>query len=207
MSYVYDILINLNKKFYDFYDWNNNDKILHVKKLPIIKIKSSSLNNIKNGSVICDKKILDKIYKKTILFKDNKVINYLCAISDGKQAFVINLDSNGKVIEKSSLLLDEENEIVNMSKSMSEYEISYTELEKNDCIDFKTRNENEIYSFIKKELFSISNDKLKYLYLEYFNEKEENSDKIINRIFLEISNDFTNNCKKIYEFLKLTSLK
>ena len=33
MSYVYDILINLNKKFYDFYDWNNNDKILHVKKV------------------------------------------------------------------------------------------------------------------------------------------------------------------------------
>ena len=36
MNYIYDILINFNENLYDFYDWNLNDQIDHIRKIPVI---------------------------------------------------------------------------------------------------------------------------------------------------------------------------
>ena len=38
MNYVYDIYLNLNNVLYDFFDWDKNDKLIHIKKIPIFKI-------------------------------------------------------------------------------------------------------------------------------------------------------------------------
>ena len=40
MNYVYDISLNLNKDYIDFYDWNENDDIIYFIKIPIIKISN-----------------------------------------------------------------------------------------------------------------------------------------------------------------------
>ena len=37
MKYIYDIVLNFNEEFFEFYDWNLNDEITHIKKIPIIK--------------------------------------------------------------------------------------------------------------------------------------------------------------------------
>ena len=34
MNYIYDILLNFKNKLYDFYDWNINDDITHIRKIP-----------------------------------------------------------------------------------------------------------------------------------------------------------------------------
>ena len=38
MTYIYDILLNFNEEYYEFYDWNKEDTIVHIKKIPIYKI-------------------------------------------------------------------------------------------------------------------------------------------------------------------------
>lgn len=208
MNYIYDILVNFNEKFYEFYEWNEKDEIIHIKKLPILKVKTQFLNIIKNNNVVIDKKIVEKIHNKTNFFKTNKFLkqNYICSLTDGKEALVIKTDQNGIVTGKSSLLIDEENEIIDISECMSseEYEIKSINHTTNDS--FKTRKELEINEYIIKELDNINEEKLKYLYFECFDKKETNAKTILNNILSEIKYNFDNVYLKIYNFLKLTSI-
>lgn len=32
MNYIYNIHLNFNKMYFDFYEWNDNDEIIHIKK-------------------------------------------------------------------------------------------------------------------------------------------------------------------------------
>ncbi len=206
MNYIYDILVNFNDKYYEFYDWNESDNILHVKKLPIIRVKSNFLHNIKYNNIVVDKKLIEKIYKKTDFFnnKSNK-LNYVCAVSDAKEAIVIKFSPNGTIIGRSSLLIDEENEIIDISENLEENNYDYKINNIITPYKFKTRKEIEISTYIISELNNINEDKLKYLYFDCF-DKEETDTKIILKNFLsEINNNFNNVYSKIYDFLKMTS--
>jgi len=48
MNYIYDVVLNFQKEYYDFYDWNKNDNIYHMRKIPILKINSKQLLDIKH---------------------------------------------------------------------------------------------------------------------------------------------------------------
>ena len=65
MIYIYDILLNFKNNFFDFFEWNKSDDIVHIRKIPIIKIKSEDLFNIKNNCVKIDNSFLEKIENKT----------------------------------------------------------------------------------------------------------------------------------------------
>ena len=53
MNYIYDIVINLNQQYYDFFEWNQNDVVYHIRKIPIFKIESQDFLNLvsKNFSI------------------------------------------------------------------------------------------------------------------------------------------------------------
>ena len=36
MNYIYDIVLNFNKEYYNFFEWNKRDNIVNVKKIPLI---------------------------------------------------------------------------------------------------------------------------------------------------------------------------
>ena len=38
MEYIYDIVLNFNDCYYEFYEWNSKDKIINVKKIPVYRI-------------------------------------------------------------------------------------------------------------------------------------------------------------------------
>ena len=59
--------------------------------------------------------------------------------------------------------------------------IEYNVISKEENKELKTRRQNEIEKFVKKELERNKNqdEKLKYLYYECFNKKEENKEKIL----------------------------
>ena len=203
MNYIYDILANFNENYYDFYEWNTKDEIIHIKRLPIIKVTRNFLSNIKQNEIIVEKELLEKIYKKTELYKNKqKTYNYVCALCDGTKALIVKFEKNGKVLGKSSLLLDEEKEIIDICETIetSEYKIKENKNKTNE--DFKTRKEIEISKYIMKELKKINEEKLKYLYYDCFEKKENDTKKILN----EIKNNFENIYMKIYDFLKLTSI-
>ena len=47
MIYVYDILLNWNKEVaYDFFEWEKTDKLDHIKKIPLFKVKKGIKKNI-----------------------------------------------------------------------------------------------------------------------------------------------------------------
>ena len=61
MIYIYDIILNFNKDYYEFFQWKKSDKILNVKKIPAFKVSDSDLYNFKHNDVIVDKDFISKI--------------------------------------------------------------------------------------------------------------------------------------------------
>lgn len=211
MNYIYDILLNFQKEFYEFYEWNNNDEIVHIRKIPFFRISSRDLKTIKNSVVKFDKDFCEKIYNKTEKFKKVKVsfLNYVFLLSDGKQVMAVKLGKNGVVNYKSSLLLDEEEEIAEMAFDLKLYDLKYTVVDtKPFC--FLTRNEKDNLRLAANKLKSLYNqkedDKLRFLYLECFDETEEDINKVFMRLHLEVANN-QKNTSKIIDFFKIISQK
>lgn len=207
MHYIYDIMANFNNIFYDFYDWNDSDSIVHIKKLPILKVDSDFYNSVKFYDVVVDKTLIDKIYRKTDFFSVSKnKYNYVCCLCDGREAFIVNFNSKGCVVGRSSMLIDEENEVVDICECMSVYKIDFVVNNMVVPSFFKTRYESYINQFFLNELNCLSNDELCYLYFDCFDECETDSSKIIERISNEFDVNFEFVSSKISDFLGLISI-
>lgn len=206
MNYIYDVLANFNSCFYDFFDWNVDDDIIHIKKLPILKVSYNFLFKVKYHDVVVSKELLDKIYHRTDFFKINKnKYSYVCAFCDGNEAIIVNFSSKGSVIGRSSFLIDEENEVLDLSECLSVVDYEIIDYRKCDFSVFKTRKEICDNNYFLSELKCMSADKLKYLYFECFNEFENDVDIIFSRIAYELDTSFNSICDKVSNFLKLTS--
>lgn len=202
MNYIYDILLNFKDDYYDFYDWNKNDSIIHIRKIPIFRVSTNDLLNIKNNKIKLDISFVEKLDNKTEMFtnKGVKKIKNACLLSDGDSTIGINIVQ--KKIKISSLLIDEELDSLEDVYMMDVENIEYTI--KNYCnkCELKTRKQLEVDAFLKKELSKIGkdNEKLKYLYYECFDKKEDNIKKI--KLELESLTD-ENIINKLYNFFKL----
>ena len=73
MNYIYDILINLQRKLYDFYEWNVSDDITHVRKTPIFKIRTEQLLDLKDNKVILNSSFLKKISNLKKFFEKERL--------------------------------------------------------------------------------------------------------------------------------------
>lgn len=62
MKYIYDIVLNFNKQYFNFFEWNINDNIINIRKIPIFKISDKFYFDIKNYSIKLDR-ILSKVSK------------------------------------------------------------------------------------------------------------------------------------------------
>jgi hypothetical protein len=212
MNYIYDILINFNEKLYDFYEWNINDEITHVRKIPLFKIDSKTLCDIKNNKVKIYSEVLEKIKNKTEVFtnKNIKNIDYACLLSDGSEVFAVTFDKAGISLYKSKLLVDEDYEVIEVCERVSESKVGYQIISAQRIEVFKTRKEIEMDYYIKMEIerlnYDNNLDKLRYLYYECFNEKEDDKDKIIEQLNVELKRNWRKIAEKLYSFFKLTSI-
>lgn len=212
MNYIYDILVNFKDKLYDFYDWNVNDDITHIRKIPLFKINTKNLSDIKKNKVKVEKEWLDKIKEKTEVFANRNVsmLDYACLFSDGMEVLAITFKSNGESLYKSKLLLDEDYEVIEVCERISESNINYEIIKKEEKDEFKTRKEMEIDGYIKEQIrilnYDENIDKLKYIYYECFNKKINDKKKMLNDINLELNNNWNNIAFKLYNFFKLTSI-
>lgn len=207
MSYIYDILINFNKNLYEFYDWNLNDDIDHVRKIPVFKVDSAILWDIKNNDIIFKNQFLNQIYNKTEVFtvKNLKNLKYACLFCDGMETLAVEVTESG--LKKSKLLIDEEEEVIEVCSKLEAQSIEYKILHEMRIEQHKTRKEVEMEEFVKEQIKKLSEEtdtsKLHYLYYECFNEKETDKDKIIDKFRLEMSKNFDQLVQKLYEFFKL----
>ena len=209
MNYIYDILINFQPVLYDFYEWNLNDNIEHIRKVPMFRVTEKELNEIRDYKIQLDRDILVKIYKKTEKFTkhDLELIPYVCIFSGEKEALAVQFDKKGIAIKKSKLLIDEENEVLDVAERVSIFPLTYKKLKKEVCVTNKTRREVATERWLRRELKKLKDrniEKLKYLYYECFNQKEEDIKKIITNFENTLECGGNEIIERMQSFFKLT---
>jgi hypothetical protein len=207
MNYIYDILLNFNKEFYSFYDWNKKDNIETIRKIPIFKTDTKTLLDFLNYEMKLEETFLDKIKNKTELFYRKKIKEkeYAFLITDTKKTIAI--ESKNNTIYVSDLLLDEEEITLEKATLLTLEKIPYQKTKPKEKQNLKTRKRKEIEEKIKLELLKIEQEnleKLKYIYFEYFNQESENIKEIRIKLEQEIEMNYTNFKNKMIPLLKLT---
>ena len=174
MIYIYDILLNLRQmdEGLEFYEWKEDDLIEHIKKVPLFKVSKTLIEDLFTNKLQLDITILPKIRNKAICYfnGETKQIPYLVLLSDGRKCFAIELDNKGNTLYKSSLLLDEEEEVLEMTEELVELPIGYKKTKIKNNKDQLTRFEKDNQNFLLRELEKIKDNKeeINYLYEEYF---------------------------------------
>ena len=119
MDYIYDIVLNFQNDYYDFFEWLSTDKVINIKKIPIYLVNKEDHNeeeednlNLKYNEITLDKSMLPKQIKMFL-------------VSSGVEVMGILLDSNGNIIKRSSLLLDEEAEILEEKENIKVLPLKY----------------------------------------------------------------------------------
>lgn len=206
MNYYYDTLINLQDNYRYFYEWDKNDYIEGVKKIYIVCVNSNIYEDLFKNIICVSNTFLEKIYNKCKL-KNGKIIPYICIFSDTKNACIIEFDSNGKSISKSSLLLEDELNVCELAYSIDKEFFDYEILEKEKNKEMTIQEEQIkklIVLEIKKCVEEKNYSKLKFIFLEWFNYLEEDIDLIIDKINETLLKPLTEKEFEIYNIIKLS---
>ena len=112
MNYIYDIVLNFNKEYYNFFEWNKRDNIVNVKKIPLFLVNNDTFKMFKYDNVtVCDS-FINLIKDKTYTYSRVKLGN-TALVTNGKEVIGVLFNDKGNLIKRSSLLLDEEEEVLN----------------------------------------------------------------------------------------------
>ena len=187
MNYIYDIYANINKKYYDIYDWQKKDKIIHIKKIPIFKIKSSDLQKFIKDEIKLDETFVKIIKNKTEFFNNNLNSNF-CAFTDTRDEIIIKISNRYNA--------------TNAFKKINLSNIDY-KITKVIPLDSENRYEKIRRNFLMKNIDILSKEKLTYLYFECFEQKVDNEKIIKNHLKKEIVKQNEKVCTTISNFLKL----
>ncbi len=215
MIYTYDILLNWTKeeRLKEFYEWNLEDDLEHIKKMPIIRIRESLLKDLLTSKVKIDKTFLSKIKYKSESYFHNEidVIDYAVIVTTEKKALALELDNEGNIMYKSSLLIDEEEEVLEIGEELVIMDIPYEVITKNKKVSYLTRKEEEEKKFLIKEIKKIKQNKerskLNYLYKEFFVDNVESFNDKLTLLEKEISKDYNSFHHNLYNLLKLSTIK
>lgn len=210
MTYIYDILLNFidGSRIVEFFEWDRKDVIEHIKRIPLIRVKDNIFFDLISSDITVSKSFLSMIKNKTSFFSENRS-EYIILISNIERAYALEFNNNGKIICKSSLLIDEEEEVVAFAKSLPITNIDYTanKIEYNNT--FYTRQEERNRRLVLKEIenaYTVNNyEKLKYMYEECFNEKGINYDEMYKKLVTSL--DQSQCLKKLNFIFKLTNKK
>ena len=193
MEYIYDIVLNFQKTYYDFYEWNRADKIINIKKIPIYKIDVNDYLSDKKNEVTINR---DTLTKKNKIF----------LLTSGVEIMGILIDDNGKVLKKSSLIFEESDDILEDKDEIESINIIYT-IDKVNEIELYGRVKSEQKKYIDNYLNNLDKIKdeylFKYIYYDIFNDEEKNINTIYKKL-LELSK---NDISKIYTSIKRVDLE
>lgn len=184
MVYIYDIVLNFNDELLEFFEWEDNDDIKYIKRLPLIKVEDSLIKDVLENDILFDDLLLDQIKGKTIYY-DSKNENYpVVVLSNQDIAIAVLINNNG--YKYSRLLLDEEYEVLNIVSKLSITKVDYSIIGKKSINNNLTREERKIKGILLKEIDYLYNsnklDKLNYYYYEYFNEINNTKEEVYKRL-------------------------
>ena len=215
MIYTYDILLNWTKeeRLKDFYEWDLEDDLEHIKKIPIIRISDIMLKDLLTSKIKIDKNFLPKIKFKTESYFHNEIdkVDYAVILTTTRKALALELDSEGNVTYKSNLLLDEEEEVLEIGEELMIIDIDYKVFKRNKKTSYLTRKEEMEKNFLVKELKKIKTNKeeskLNYLYKEFFSTEVKTFEDKLNILEKELNKDYNSFHHKLYTLLKLSLIR
>ena len=202
MNYIYDIILNFNEEFYDFYEWKSNDNVINVRKIPVLKVDENTYISLRNNKVQVSMETIDSLKKNFSLYNEKIEGNIICLITNGMSAFGVMFNNNGYLIKRSSMLFDEEEEVIDESENIKEVKIDFIKNEKQKSNNI-SRIVKEKQKFIKDYISSLDDElTLKYIYYDYF-EKEEDKNNIKEILLSEINSEWNSKLSKLYDLTKL----
>ena len=210
MNYFYDVLININDdKVFSFYEWDNCDPIELIKKIPLYRVNTNTLEDFYLYNIKVNINFINNLLDKTIIKNNklNKTIKYSCILCDTKNTLVIEFDDDGNLIGRSNLLLDDDAKVLEFIYNYQETKIEYER--KTKRVDMLSlRHEDMIKKVINLELYTMlennNESKLKYLFNEWFGYEENNIDNVVEKIKKELRKDLTSKTKEIYDLIVLS---
>ena len=205
MKYIYDIILNYIDNYYDFFEWNNDDSVDYIKKIPVFKVSNDVINDLINNKVMIDKEFIDNIKDKCEIYMNNGIgiIEYTCLFCSNDKVIAIEFNYKGISMFKSDLLIDESLDIIECCKKIKIVKLNYKIIVE-DKISLMTREEVKMIGFVKRELNNIEDiDKIKYLYYECFNRIENN----IIKMNIELEKYMYKNPSKLFNILMLSYSK
>ena len=210
MTYVYDLVLNFNSFLYEFYEWRKDDIIYHIKRINLIKVDSKTYNTILDNIVAFDDDFILSIFNKCEYYNNRVVtsIPYAFLLTDTYRVIGLLLDNNGKIVKYSSLLLDEEEYVLDLCDKLGNIKLNYKIIKTREKDDFKTRQEVFIIKYIRKDLNidykQKDLNKLKYLYYEYFNKECDDIDYMYQKLIGELDKDINDKHYNLYNLIKVS---
>ncbi len=207
MNYFYDLLINLSDDVpYNFFEWNKNDDIMHLKKIPVFKINTNDLKNFLSFNIKVGEEFLKDIENKTEGY-DKNLIKYMALFTDNNNSLVLEFNEDGKAIARSKLLLEEQLDLMEIAYSLKRITINYKKLDLINQND-ELRQIKELKHFLNLEIKTLYENnnlsKLRYLYNEVFNQDNKDLLSIYKDLKKEINKQFNENHLKLFDIIKLS---
>ncbi len=215
MKYIYDIELNFfDDKLLEFYEWEENDLLDIIKKIPIFKVSHQTLYDFILFNPIVNEEFLDCIYKKCEIYNKNSVgfIDYAIILCDETSAIAVEFNSDGKTIAKSKLPIDSELNVIEIANTYKESNIIYKKNKIKNVIRKELRKEEKIKKIIKTEIKNLYekkfSEKLEYIYYEWKNKYEEDIEKIYKELMEIVEKcELDENVIKIYNLINLSYKK
>ena len=214
MVYIYDILVNFNDSYlFDFFEWNMNDGIENLKKVRLYRISTNCMNELIENQICVSSSFLEEIFKTCEVYTKNnvKTFPYVCLFSDGIRVMAIEFDSKGLSQEKSKLILEEEEDILEIVEDMEICNLSYNVVKKEKNRFFLTRKELKMKKYLISEIESAyhekSYEKLKFLYQEYCEKEIHSYQKMKEELLSSMATFLDTKHVSLYEVLRLSHKK
>lgn len=210
MNTIYDIVLNFGKgnDVYEFFEWNKNDSFTYIEEIPIIILSSSMMDTIIRYSIQVSKSFLKRIHHKTISF--HETIPYMALFADRTRVIAVTFNEEGLSIQKSYLLLEEEEEVLRESEDFLEESFSYKKLDSCFKKSFLTRREREIQDYLLQEIKHLwitkKYDEIHYLYQE-ISTLECDVEEEYSFLMDNVSNHFLDIYLSLYDIIQLTKEK
>ena len=205
MNYIYDIVLNFNKELYEVFEWKDDDNLINIRKIPLIKINDDDFVSLLYNKIKIEKLVLDTFKKKFSLYSEEINGNVICIVTNGQRAMGVMYDKLGNLIGRSAMLLDEEEEVLEESENLEETKLLY-EINKTQQVNIKlSRVEIEKKQYIENFLNAIDDIKiLKYIYFDYFDREAEKED-IKKILLMELEKKWDNNLNRLYTLTQTLS--
>lgn len=205
MNFYYDIIVNFQENNYMFYEWEDDDVLDCIKKIPLIQVTTKTLKDLVNNNFMVDKEFLTSIHKKTKL--KNGTLEYAALFASKNGALVVEFAQDGSSIARSYLQVIDECHIQDILYTLPTDKLNYKII--NKIIENKgIRKEEIIKKFINLELNTLYKnkdlEKIVFLYNEWFLKTKSNVAEMIHDMQNKLKSGITDVEVKIYELIKLS---